>query len=95
MGKQYVHKFYMGLVDRDGKYVDPDTYVEETLNHEQGFTVTQGIGFWNEASEPSLVIEAISLEPDMSHVAKKLCEVGNQVTVLYTKHEVDVEYVNR
>lgn len=99
MHKGYETRFYVGLIDRDGKPVQPEVYLDVMNNrHLAGFTCFEVTGYWHGQQEKSLVFEVIRAEYRTEFDAKHyedtsaiLREVGNQESILMTVKEVKDE----
>ena len=65
--------------------------------HYEGFSAFEIVGYWNGEREKSLMIEVISEEPATLHakVAKKLCEVCEQDTVMLEVTEVNATFISK
>jgi hypothetical protein len=101
MRRGYEIRFYVGLKDKDGREVEPETYLEVmNQRHPGGYTCYQADGYWQGSKERSLVLEVIRerddypVAPRMAEItANLLREAGNQDAVLITVKDMDQEFV--
>ena len=87
-------RFYCGLIDPQGNEVREAQYLAQVFACEyvKGFTLTRATGYWEGASESSIVIEILCEDWELNapKLAECLREVGNQDAVLWT-HETMID----
>ena len=93
-------RYYVGLIDKDGKFVDSSVYrktvdyflksrYEKTLGETQSYTAFEANGYWKGIPEPSYVIERLVYDPEEAEIlAAMLKSAGNQDSVLVTQSMV-------
>lgn len=90
-------RYYIGLNDRHGKPLR-DRVVDEVREAAGklygGFTEYRATGYWQGATEPSLVLEVLSDNtiPTASVHAKAFAAIADQTSVLWTSEHVNAGF---